>query len=1147
MSNAGPIEVLVHVFGDALSALEDLVATPDAAAQTLEQIGLRLPEGSLGTGNVAGALQTAAAACGRLPDAVTALVNAVTASDDTAMIAAAVELAQRIVQAINALADLGSDLNNVVGNAPGLTAAQRSRLATAAQEAPTRLAQLALITLLKEQWPGVKAALEIAGLIDDTPVPADVNDPLAPPFSLAKLRFDRLTTLLQNPVDHLKSLYGFGQANFDGLELFRRVAAVLARPDAQPILITAPGVPAALEAFLFRLAIQPGATPALRVRLRINASRDVQTVQPIGGPWSLTLNSSARFGWPVELVIDPHSGLHIEPPSTPTTLTVAAGIQAQRADGSPMILIGQAAGSRIEISGFTASLPLKLTANAGAASPNVALSAEVALPHGAQGQGGKLVIDTSDADSFISTLLGGAKLESGFDLGAIYDLQHGLQLTGSGGIEVSIPAHLDLGPVSISTIYLVGGFGGGGVSLEFSADMSASLGPLQASVNRLGAQANMSFPAKGGNAGPVQIDIGFKAPTGAGLSIDAGIVSGGGFLSIDTARGEYSGALQLQFADLFAVTAIGLIDTKNPDGSPGFSLLIIITADFGAGIQLGFGFTLNKVGGLIGLNRGMAMQALMDGVRTDAIESVMFPTNVIANAPKIISDLRTFFPPHDGTFLIGPMAQFGWGEPTLASGSLGVIVEIPPGDIAILGVIKVALPADQLAILVLQVNFAGAIEPDKKRLYFYAELYDSHVLFITIGGGMGLLVAWGDDANFVVSVGGFHPQYKPPPLPFPTPDRISVDILNESFARIHADGYFAVTSNTVQFGAHADMFFGFSALSVQGDVGFDALIQFSPFYFTVEISASFSVKVFGMGLFGIGIDAALSGPTPWHVHGTATLQILFFSIGIGIDVSWGDSRNTTLPPVKVMPILVAELGKQSNWKAVFAPGNDALVVLRQLSPTVSQTVLHPAGTLQISQQAVPLDLVLDKFGAQQPSDANRFTLSVSSPDLAKTRDLQAPFAPAQFKNLADAAKLSQPGYAPQDSGVELAGAGELYATGTAVCREVRYDETVLDTDRRVFIKFRHYPGSLFRYGLRGNAAARSPVSAAIYAQTHPFDGAVTVSNEAFVVAHTDTNTAYTTTTFTSQASAADHIDQLIAADPTLAGTLHVLPQFEVAP
>ena len=59
---------------------------------------------------------------------------------------------------------------------------------------------------------------------------------------------------------------------------------------------------------------------------------------------------------------------------------------------------------------------------------------------------------------------------------------------------------------------------------------------------------------------------------------------------------------------------------------------------------------------------------------------------------------------------------------------------------------------------VLQVQFIGAIEFDKQRLWFFASLFDSRIVFLTIDGEMGLLVAWGGDANFVVSVGGFHPR-----------------------------------------------------------------------------------------------------------------------------------------------------------------------------------------------------------------------------------------------------------------------------------------------------------------------------------------------------------------------------------------------------
>ena len=93
---------------------------------------------------------------------------------------------------------------------------------------------------------------------------------------------------------------------------------------------------------------------------------------------------------------------------------------------------------------------------------------------------------------------------------------------------------------------------------------------------------------------------------------------------------------------------------------------------------------------------------------------------------------------------------------------------------------------------------------------------------------MGLLVAFGDDANFVVSVGGFHPRFSPPPLPFPSPRRIAISLLNTPVARMRVEGYFAVTSNTVQFGARVEVFFGLDVLNVKGHLAFDALFQFSP-------------------------------------------------------------------------------------------------------------------------------------------------------------------------------------------------------------------------------------------------------------------------------------------------------------------------------
>ncbi len=100
--------------------------------------------------------------------------------------------------------------------------------------------------------------------------------------------------------------------------------------------------------------------------------------------------------------------------------------------------------------------------------------------------GGRLVVDTSAGDGFLATVLGGARLEAGFEAGLTVDAEHGVQFRGSGGIEAQLPVHIELGPVEVQTITLAAGIHGDAVMIELSAGFSANLGPVQASVERVG-------------------------------------------------------------------------------------------------------------------------------------------------------------------------------------------------------------------------------------------------------------------------------------------------------------------------------------------------------------------------------------------------------------------------------------------------------------------------------------------------------------------------------------------------------------------------------------------------------------------------------------------------------------------------------------
>src|SRR5439155_21950107 len=135
-------------------------------------------------------------------------------------------------------------------------------------------------------------------------------------------------------------------------------------------------------------------------------------------------------------------------------------------------------------------------------------------------------------------------------------------------------------------------------------------------------------------------------------------------------------------------------------------------------------------------------------------------------------------------------------------------------------------------------------------------------------------------------------------------------------------------------------------------------------------------------LFSVSLSGLLEGPSPWHVKGHGSITILFWDIGVDFEKTWGEETNTELPPIPVMPLLQAEVDKAENWLAVPPASSNLLVSLRKL-PSDGPLVLHPLGVLRVSQRALPLQLKLDKVGAQKPSDVNRLSIAVTGGGLAR--------------------------------------------------------------------------------------------------------------------------------------------------------------------
>ena len=1109
----------------ALSALRD-VKTPQQGQDLLHKLGYEIPFAAFGS-----ALAGLATNAG---DLVGAASNLAKPKAEVDVAVAIIDMLARIDGTVAAIIQLQSQLK-----------AQHGADVPDIEELPRRLTDFLILEYIARKHSRLHATLHVLGLIEYEPQP--------PPGTPVRLvNWDQFGQFFTDPRQILFAVYQWSNDNFEVAELFARLQQLLSAmmpPNfaPQPAMLGGPSPVYATQSVLRFPIFHKGVAPN-QSEFGIDFALDASPGKPKGLALTPYLepptnkfdfntcdHGEVRFQATGKIQ---DMGVVIRPPATVEApkmsgpFRAAIDIYEKSVLNEEMILIGSPGGTRLALQGLVITWFVEQDQG------KVDLGVEAGI------KALRLVIAGGEGDGFLQKILSSLHVEAEAALALGMTLRKGFIVGGGAKLALELPVHLEIGPLKIESLRLALALADKKTDLEVGVLFKFDFGPLQALIENIGMRIDLHL--RQGNLGPLDLDVGFKPPNGVGLSIDAGVIKGGGYLYFDFEREEYAGALELVFSGTITLKAIGLITTRMPDGSKGFSLLIIITAEFGTGIQLGYGFTLLAVGGLLGLNRAMDTNALMGGVTTGAINSIMFPENVVENAPRIISDLRTFFPPQEGKFLIGPMAKIGWGTPPLISVALGIIIEIP-GNVAILGVLKAALPNAEAPLLVLQVNFLGVIDFDKKRLAFKAALFDSRLLFITLEGEMGLLLAFGDDANFVLSVGGFHSRYKPPSDASLPKKRLTCTIINESWARILVRTYFAVTSNSVQFGAKAELALGWDEFGIDGHIEFDALFQFSPFFFSASGSSGVSLHVFGFDVLSISLSFTLEGPTPWRIRGRASITILV-EITVKFDETWGKKHATREKSIDVMALLQAEFDKPENWQALLPPGSSLLVSLRKLEVEENILVLHPVGTLRVSQRAVPLDLTIDKVGSRPVSDGKRFTVSVTSEGLAKTGDVNESFAPAQFQDLSDAARLTRPAFEPQHGGIELSGQGAQLASSKLVQRVLCYEQHIIDTNFERFVRpFRPFNRLLFAHFLKGASASRSALSQAHRRQLQPFAEKIKVQPDNYAVALNHDNTAYrgTASVFASEAMAREFMHRQIAADANLAETLHVIPAFEL--
>jgi hypothetical protein len=962
---------------------------------------------------------------------------------------------------------------------------------------------------LRVYQPCVYSVLRIWGVIrfDET----DPGGEHRRPYKRISLDWDRLIDMVRDPVGGLRHTYHWSdgapldhQGALLGLAEGLRVVGVSSTPLTPAIDPRDPfsahdaakihrGV-AALRALLFSGASSVDGAMH-RIGFEVFPASRLGEMKPRGflikpllegsAEAEIPLGSDFVLRWRADASASGAAGISLFPESVDLIGgDVAIGTRVEIASNSagPTYLLGTATTSHISVSDLEASFELAGTVT----EPEIIMATSA---KGNDGQPGcRILVSLDGSDAFVKGFVNRAVLDFVCSPSLMWSSRRGLSFQGMPTFDIELPLNVGLGPVTITRA---------SISLGTSANADAAvlcrvgvgligrLGPIDLVIEQIGFAITVTrytaarlrhlpedeAPCLAGLA----LDLGFAPPTGVGLGIDAKVISGRGYLEAFPERGEYLGFAQLTLKNKIAVNAYGVILTK-----PQVSFLLVISADFPP-IQLGLGFRLTGVGGIVGIHRRLDGQRLLDGLRDNLLNEVLFPQDPFKDPHGLVSNVAALFPPSEGEHVFGPTALVTWGPRDLVRIKVALVLEFPAFRISTFGVLQARLAkrvaGKDLLVLELQVNFAGMFDFEEGFVRFDAALYQSRLLGLTLDGEMAWRLRYGGSSpDLVMTLGGFHPAFQPPALALPANLRRLQLTLASGNPHIWVDAYFAVTSNTIQFGAAGHLRFNKWGVGISGDLGFDALFQFIPFRFEAGVFFFLNASWKGVDFTSIEITGTFSGPSPWRVKGEFKLKICWFlKISVPIDESWGDSDESTLGEVEILPLLVEDVGSARNWER--APGQTSLLVTCRATQTATEELmLHPNDLLAVRQNTVPLGLRIDKFGERRPKDASRFRIKLKrGGELVEGVPLRTHFAPAQFFERNEEDRLSASSY-------EFLEAGEGFDDLDAVVfdawttQDVTYESEYVDDPSLTpadTLPPAPEPSDRFRFALLNNAVANS--------------------------------------------------------------------------
>lgn len=1035
------LQALALRFGQALLPLGNAFGPGCYSA-----LGVELPREIARDPALLASLDAARNAAQALQPDVQALAAAIDANDAVA----AARHGRALLSGVQALAQAIRAIGSAVMQAAAVLPEQtRQRLQPVCEQIAPRAFESMLVAQLEALAPSLAATLELLGLLDRSPRPDRRLEVRRSPWQAvpSRLYLGRLAALLFQPGQHLQQVFGWGAADFDGGTLLRRVQALLGRLGVSAAIRTPAGQPPQLEAYLFSAQAETDASPpGLRVEFALPLQFNHRSRLQLSDLWQCGLRLSSQLAAGSAVSLRAPLALQWHPVSSAGSIDLGLDLLADRPADDPLVLLRLPQGASLTARRLAVDLSLAATLGSDGArvTPQVGLRLE----------GGRLGLTPAEGDSLLQELLPEQPLALDFELGADWNGEQGLRLRGAVDGAVQLPAHLKLATATLDGVRVALGLGSdGALSASASTCLTARLGPVTAVVDGIGLQARLSTPADGGNLGVAELSLALQGPRAVGLSLDAqGVMRGEGLLQHDAEQGSYAGVMQLSLHERITVTGVGLITTRQADGRPGFSLLVLVTAEDFQPLPLGMGFTLQGLGGMLAIHRSFDLDVLRAGLDQGLLKSLLFPRQAVGNAPAILQALGRAFPVQRGSHLLGLMVRLGWGTPTLIRFDLALILEFGARRrLLALGRISALLPAPDNDLIRLNLDAIGTLDLDGGTVAVDARLVDSRLAqrFALTGAG-ALRAGWGSgpDSAFLLAVGGFNPRFVAP-AGLPTLPRVAIALSSGRNPQLLCEAYFAISANTLQFGARAHLQAQALGFTVVGDLGFDVLLSRAPLHFIADFRAQMQLRRKSRNLFKVALQGELQGPRPLRVSGKASFEIFWCDFTVRFDTTLVHGDPPPPPPaIDAGAELRQALGNPRSWRSLAPPQAAHGVSLRPLAVGPA-LVLDPLGRLAVQQDVVPLNTAreLDRFGGAPLAGDRRFALTarIDGLPLAPVQALQAPFAPAQYFAMNDDEQLAGPSFESMDAGLVVGSDELVFDAAQVAASPVQFDSLVFDS------------------------------------------------------------------------------------------------------